>query len=99
MAEPVDTPIGKIDPDNPPSDDEVQAMSEWSGQKIAEDFGEVLRAFFVDNVQPFAHFVAETGNNPAGIWRSMAHLLRAAADGLDGAADELDAKDWPPPVE
>jgi len=91
MAALIDTPFGQIDPDNPPSPEEMGTMAQWAGQQITVDFAEHLSSFMTARVVPYANFVAkEFGASPAPLWRAMADL-RVAADRLDKGAADRDA--------
>jgi hypothetical protein len=64
-----------------------EASAELAGVALAEAFGRTLNGFLAEHVTPLADDLAAVGESPRELLASVAGLLRAAADGIEGELD------------
>ena len=82
----IDSPFGRIDPEDPPSLDHIRLLTEWQAQEITRRFTQLLQQFVDDHMKSYVVFMSSIGADTAPIWRAFAHMLRAAAEGFEQAA-------------
>ena len=88
----IDSPFGRLDSEQPPPLEQVELLTQWQAQEITRRFTELLQQFVDENMKSYVLFMSSIGGDTGPIWRAFAHMLRAAAEGFEQAADANEAR-------